>query len=329
VATATLSGGTASADVQVTSAAGTATYRAVFTSTSDNFDGSTSDSEDLAVTREDATITYHGDNPAALEVSVAGGDLATGGLVLLVDVQENETTATMAAPGDIGLADLAVSLVPMGPGSTVDLACSGVVTGTGYDAVNTFTCTNAGPLEVNAYEVQVAVAGDYYTAPPHTDAFTVYDPSLGFTTGGGTFEFQGDQVNFGFVMRYNPAGKNLRGNLLLVRHHDDGTTSRLKSNVLGSLAQGEATDFGWASFDGKSTYTTWDPGSGDYVTVGNQEFTVYVEDHGSSGIAMDRLWVKGPGAFEMPGTLAAASGNTETLTGGNISVPQPAGRGRN
>jgi subtilisin family serine protease len=328
VASATLSGGTASEDVQVTSAAGTATYRAVFTSTNDNFAGSTSDSEDLTVEHEDATITYHADNPAALQVSSAGGDLDAWALELLIEVQENEITAAMAAPGDIGLAGLSVTLVPVGPGSTHILVCSNEVTDTGYSAVNTFTCSNSDPMVVNTYEVEVEVTGDYYTAPPHADAFTVYDPSLGFATGGGTFELEGDKVNFGFVMRYNPAGKKLQGNLLLVRHHTDGTTSRLKSNALGDLALGSGSGFGWASFDGRSTYTSWDHATGDYVTVGNQEFHVYAEDHGNPGIGNDRFWVKSSGAFNMTGTLGTASNHTEVLTGGNISVPQPLAHGR-
>ncbi|WP_147303601.1 S8 family serine peptidase [Rhodohalobacter sp. SW132] len=328
VANASLSSDMASKEVQVTSAVGTATFRAVFSSTNDNFSGSTSESEVLTIEHEDATITYHEDNPAALQVSSAGGDLDAGELELLVEVQENETTPTMAAPGDIGLAGLSVQLVPVGPGGTVDLTCTSTVNGTGYSAFNTFTCTNSGPMEVNSYEVQVSVTGDYYMAQPYTDVFTLYDPSQGFTTGGGTFELEGDRVNFGFVMRYNPAGRNLQGNLLLVRHHSNGTTSRLKSNALGVLTLGSGSGFGWASFDGRSTYTSWDSSSDNYVTAGNQAFTVYLEDYGDSGISTDRIWVKGSGAFNMAGTLGTASNNTEVLTGGTISVPQPVARGR-
>lgn len=330
VATAPLSGGSASEVIQVTSAAGAATYRAVFSSTNDNFNDSESDPEDLTIIHEDALITYDEDNPAAIEVSTEGGDLNAGELVITVEVQENETTFEMAEPGEIGNADLSVSLIPVGPGSIMDLDCSGTVSGSGYDAINTFSCENMGPLEVNTYEVDVNVTGDYYTAPPHMDALTVYDPSLGFTTAGGTIELEGERVNFGFVMRYNPSGKNIKGNLIVVRHHTDGTKSRLKSNALGSLAVGEdeSVPMGWASFDGKSVYTTWDPVSEEYITEGNQEFNVYVEDRGNPGSGIDRFWIKGPGEFEMPGTLGTASSNTEILTGGSISVPQPKGNGK-
>lgn len=329
VASKALSGGEASEVVQVTSAAGTATYRAQFSSSNNNFLSSDSNSEELTVTREDALISYSEDNPAAIQVSTEGGGLNAGELLFTIDVQENETTPTMALPGDINNAGLTVTLIPVGPGSDVDLNCTDAVSGTGYDAINRYTCTNTDALEVNAYEVNAVVTGDYYTALPYVDALTIYDPSLGFTTGGGTFDLEGDRVNFGFVMRYNPAGKNVRGNLLLVRHHADGTRSRLKSNALGDLALGtdESVPMGWGSFDGKSVYTTWDVGSEDYISLGNQNFQVYVEDRGNPGIGSDRFWIKGPDEFEMPGTLGSASSNTQIITGGSISVPQPAGKG--
>lgn len=329
ITTAAISDGEASEVIQVTSPAGTAVYRAHFVSTNSNFANSDSDPEDLTVTREDALISYFEDNPAAVQVSTEGGELNTGELLISIDVQENETTASMALPGYISNAGLSVTLIPVGPGSNIDLDCSGAVSGTGYDAINTYTCTNTGALEVNTYEINAEVTGDYYTAPPYMDALTVYDPSLGFTTGGGTFNLEGDRVNFGFVMRYNPAGKNVSGNLLLIRHHADGTRSRLKSNALGDLALGtdESVPMGWGIFDGKSVYTAWDAGSEEYISLGNQNFHVYVEDRGNPGTGSDRIWINGPGEFEMPGTLGTASSNTQIITGGSISVPQPDGKG--
>jgi subtilisin family serine protease len=325
VASVALSDGSASEDVQVTSASGIASYRAVFNSTNTNFSGSTSDTESVTVTREDAEIAWYEDNPAALEVSSAGGDLDAGELVFIIEVQENEITAERAAPGDIGLAGLTVQLTPVSPGSIMNLDCSGVVSGTGYDAVNTYTCTNPGPLPVNTYEVEAQVTGDYYSAPEWFDAVTIYDPSLGFATGGGTFILDGDRVNFGFVMRYNRAGRGLQGSLLVMRHHDNGKVSRLKSNALGNLALGEdpGLPMGWASFDGRSILTTFNEGSGQYMSVGNQQFRVYVEDRTTNGTGPDRYWMTGPEPFAFPGTLATAASNTEELTGGTISVPQP------
>ena len=70
--------------------------------------------------------------------------------------------------------------------------------------------------------------------------FTVYDPSLGFTTGGGWFHWpeSGERTNFGYTMKYNKKGTNVMGSLLLIRHMPDGSIFRVKSNAIEGLALG-------------------------------------------------------------------------------------------
>jgi hypothetical protein len=96
----------------------------------------------------------------------------------------------------------------------------------------------------------------------------------------------------------------------------------MKSNALGALALQDNGGCGTASFNGKSSYTTWDPsansGAGGYVTTGNNAFTVYAEDCNNPGTGVDSIWISGPGDLNMP---SPASSNKKTLTGGNISVP--------
>jgi hypothetical protein len=324
-----VSSGAASLKVQVTSGAGTATYKAVFTGTG-TFAGS-ENTADLTVTKEDAVVLYDGANPAALQVSTAGGELNAGALTLALEVKE-KTPDAATAPGSAGIgsianAGLGVTLVPVGPGSSFALNCAATgVSGTGYDAARAFSCMNDDPLPVNSYEVQASVSGDYYTGDA-LDAFTVFDPSLGFASGGGAFVLDGEKVGFGFTTKYKKKGTNMQGALIVLRHHADGTVSRLKSNALGSLALGEdaSVPMGWASFDGKATYTTWDEAAGDYVTVGNQGFAVYVEDRDNPGDGTDRIWLAGPGTLTLPGALSTASQNAAALTGGDISVPHKAG----
>jgi hypothetical protein len=170
------------------------------------------------------------------------------------------------------------------------------------------------------------VTGDYYTGT-YSDAFTVFDPSLGFATGGGSFVLGGEKVNFGFTMKYAKNGGDMKGNFIAVRHHADGTVSRLKSNALGDLALGEdaSVPMGWATFNGKATYTKWDATAGGYVTVGNQSFAVYAEDRDNPGTGIDRLWLGGPGTMGMAGTAPMAKTNTTALTGGGVAVPHRAG----
>ena len=312
-------------DQQILQPAGTAVqFKAVFTATG-SFTNSTSGAAALTVTNESATIVYASTNVAALQVAAPGGTLAANSLTLTLAVKETapDLSAATAGLGGIANAGLSVTLAPVGPGSSYPLTCTaGAVTGSGYAAVRPFTCTNPAAIAVNAYEVVATVTGDYY-AGTYSDAFTVYDPSLGFATGGGTFVLDGDQVNFGFTMKYAKNGTDLKGNFIAARHHADGTVSRLKSNALGGLALGEdaAVPMGWATFNGKATYTTWDATAGAYVTVGNQSFAVYAEDRNDPGTGVDQLWLGGPGTLAMFGTAATATSNTTALTGGGVAVP--------
>ena len=291
-------------------------FQAVFTSSSVGYGNSTSAAVALTVTKENATITFDATNPAALQVSAPGGVLNAGLLSLKVAVTETspDLALSTAAAGDLNNAVLAVSLTPIGGGSAVTLSCSSVVTGSGYSQVKTFTCTNSAGLSVNTYEVSAALTDNYFSGSS-MDAFTVYDPSLGFATGGGTILLSGDKVNVGFVMRYNKGGTSLQGNLIAIRHFADGTIARMKSNSLGALALTD-NGCGVASFTGKATYTHWD--GIQYVTTGNNAFTIYSEDCNNPGTGIDKFWMSAAGSLNMPGPVST---NKTPLTGGNIAVP--------
>jgi len=194
----------------------------------------------------------------------------------------------------------------VGPGSPVSGNCESVPggTGTGYDSFLTTTC-DFDNVPVNTYTVQVTVNGGYYTGYAE-DVLVVYDPSLGFATGGGWFYwpidpeeeppyegYPGDRTNFGFTMKYNKKGTTVQGSLLLIRHLFDGSIYRVKSNALYGLALGKSPDgngdtFGWASFSGKATYL--EPGWSE--PIGNHEFIVYLEDRDEPGHGVDRFWME-------------------------------------
>jgi hypothetical protein len=195
------------------------------------------------------------------------------------------------------------------------------------------TCT-FDDVEVNTYAVQMAIEGDHYTGAGE-DALTIFDPSLGFVTGGGSFYwpgtndgdsgYPGDRTNFGVVMKYNRGGAGLIGNLLIVSHLPDGTNHRVKSNALRGLAVGEVDEvddsFGWASFSGKATYA--EPGAED--PIGNHDFTVYVEERGTAHAGHDRFWIEvedrdGVALPDLSMVLGAPD-NAVEIAGGNIFVP--------
>jgi hypothetical protein len=175
--------------------------------------------------------------------------------------------------------------------------------------------------------VSAKVAGGWYVGSAE-NVFTVYDPGLGFTTGGGWFYWPGttDRTNFGYVMKYTSKLTSLKGSLLVIRHRPDGSIYRVKSNALSTLSVGEdrSIPMGWASFTGKATYL--EPGWLD--PLGNHTFTVYVEDRNEPGTGIDRFWLKVDNGLT-PVTLSMTGrGATDavTLSGGNIVVPHQAAR---
>jgi len=290
---------------------------------SDGLLSSAAGSTTFIVLAEDAVVGFPDDNEISVQVVSEGGD--SGAFSLRTTVRElvpDQPTDGSARAGDISRAVVTMSLVPIGPGSTVPGTCApDGVSGTGYDAILTTTCSFDG-VPVNTYAVTVMVIGGYYTGGGE-DVFVVFDPSLGFTSGGFRFRWPGtdEHVNGGYTMKYNKKATKVQGSMLLIRHLPDDTTYRLKSNAIGGLSLGSESGFGWASFTGKCTYQ--EPGWPD--PVGNYEFVAYVEDHATPGKDADRFWIEVKDRdrvvepdLSMPDP---ATTNAVTILGGNIDVP--------
>jgi hypothetical protein len=300
------------------------------------------------VTTEDVVVRFDPANPVSVEAP-PGED--SGPFSLSVEVTEfddpNNVLGDSNLAGNISLASVAVQLVPVGPGPTVgpilcvDPLTPGLVdpdSPFNYDVL-TVACS-FDDVPVNTYSVQATVNLGGFYAGTGEDVLTIFDPSLGFTTGGGWFYWPGtedpanghlgDRTNFGYNMKYNKKQTNVKGSLLLIRHLADGSIYRIKSNALTGLAVGESSDaggtFGWAAFTGKVTFKA--PGED---AVGNHTFTVYVEDRGEPGSGADRFWLQ---VRDQSGDIVpdlsldvSASANAETIGGGNIVVPHAADKG--
>jgi predicted GH43/DUF377 family glycosyl hydrolase len=292
----------------------------------DDDGGSGSADTTITVQHEDADIWLDSNNPIAVQVDSPGGDSPAFSLTAYVKETYPDDADCAADPGDIDNAEVSMTLAAVGPGSSYTaVPCTHVeVTGTGYDAVLEVRC-DFDDVDVNTYHVQATVVGDYYTSGIAEDVLVVFDPSLGFTTGGGWFYWPGtdEKTNFGFTMKYNKKGKKVRGSLLLIRHMTDGSIYRVKSNALDGLAIGESTDppFGWASFSGKCTYKDKDWEEPE----GNHGFLVYVEDYGEPGRGVDQFWIevydKDGNVIDVMSMDRPADDHTEILGGGNIVVP--------
>ncbi|MGD8856955.1 MAG: PKD domain-containing protein, partial [Chloroflexota bacterium] len=288
----------------------------------------------FTVEPEDAVISFEGDNPVAVQVTEPESNASLPfEMVVYVEELEPDLALNTALPGDITLADVSMTLEPVGPGSPVAGSCTPVLIDdevNDYDDALRVVCTFDG-VPVNTYSVNVLVDGGYY-AGYDEDVLVIYDPSLGFTTGGGWFYwpgtedpstgYPGDKTNFGYSMSYNQKNlKNVRGSLLLIRHLADGTKYRVKSNALEGLSIGDAGLFGWASFSGKNTYL--EPGMPE--PIGNHTFLAYVEDHDEPGNGIDRFWIetRDKDGLVIPdlSMTRPGSANAELILGGNIFVP--------
>jgi hypothetical protein len=290
------------------------------------------------VVKEDTAVDFDDGNDVSVPVASDGGN--SGPFSLTVHVTEfddpDAVTGDANLAGDIDSAQVSMSLAAVGPGSSASPTSCGRSTGGGsvdpdspfdYEVLSV-TC-DFDSVEVNTYSVVVTVDGSYYTGSGE-DVLVVYDPSLGFTTGGGWFYWPDtdERTNFGYTIKYNKKGQKVKGSLLLIRHLPDGSIFRVKSNALDGLALGEESDYGWASFSGKATYL--EPGWPE--PVGNHRFVAYVEDRGEPGAGADAFWIE---VQDKDGNIIALSMDREAvdkavvLEGGNIVVPHGGdGKGR-
>ncbi|MGD8588884.1 MAG: cadherin-like domain-containing protein [Chromatiales bacterium] len=271
---------------------------------------------EVIVVPEDASAAFDAANRVSIRVVSDGGN--SGLFTLIVNVMETvpDLPAGSALPGDISLADLTMKLVPVGAGGTLTGTCTATT-------ATTRSCSFNG-VPVETYTIEVTIDGDHYTGSAE-DVLTVYDPSLGFTTGGGWLGWPGtgEKTNFGYTMKYGKKGTNVKGSLLLIRHLADGQKYRIKSNALEGLAVGQdpTVPYGWASFSGKATYL--EPGMSE--AEGNHGFMVYVEDRDEPGNDNDRFWIiaRAKDGSMIPAMSLSEPGaaNAVAIRGGNIVVP--------
>jgi hypothetical protein len=299
----------------------------VITITMDDGDGGQAPADTTVIVEpEGANIWLDENNLVAVQVETDGGVSPEFTLEAYVQETYPDDAACEPDPGDIDDAQVSMSLVPVGPGGTQTVLCTNAgVSGSGYDAILTVEC-DFNDIPVNVYSVQATLVGGYYTSATVEDVLVIFDPSLGFTTGGGWFYWPGttEKTSFGYTMKYNKALTNVKGNLLLIRHMEDESIYRVKSNALFGLSIGDFEEdgmtVGWASFAGKCTYI--EPGWEE--PEGNYRFTVYAEDWNEPG-DMDQFWLEVRDGQEnvvpaMSMDLPATE-NTVTLGGGNIVVP--------
>jgi len=174
-------------------------------------------------------------------------------------------------------------------------------TGGGVGLPLTATCNFSG-VPVNVYNVTFTIGGNFYQGSGQSSVI-VFDPSLGFVTGGGRVANPntGALANFGFNVKSQKDGTS-QGSLTYVEHRPGGDVM-LKSSSMGPLviAGNEGIFAGTATLNG----------------VDNYSFRVIVIDNGEPGTS-DRfgLQVIAPGGA----TVADLTFSPATIASGNIQL---------
>ncbi len=295
VGTAAVNGtGTYSTNYTITNAPGPHSTTANFVSNNPYYNNS-SGSNTLNVTPENAEVAFPSSNPFAVKVNSPGG--TAGPITFCADIRE----VPDGSAGDISNATAAFSFAPVagGTGPTVSVVTysGGGVGGTRRACV---TLTN---VRVNVYDITVTVGG-YYTGTG-SSVLAVFDPSLGFVTGGGRVSNPGTgcSANFGISVKYQKNSKP-QGSVLYMEHCPTGD-SKLKSNALDSMSIVNGT----AIILGRATFRD----------VGNYSFRMTVTDNGEPGSSdLFGLRITAPGGSVVTGYDFAP----KTIDGGNIQVPQ-------
>jgi hypothetical protein len=330
----TNSSGYASCSVTLTQGAGS--YTAADSYSGNDYYLSSNNSHSVSVGQQPATITLDGSDANPVQVTSAGGT---------ANPTVTASFADTLSAGDIQNAVVTYTLTPIGPGSTYTCTvtpsgavqsnnyqsqsytvsgstnCPSTITETpslGTSATSMTQAIKFTGVQTNVYILSVSVSGSYYTGGPVTGVTTIYDPSLGFTTGGGTVvnPNTGYRANFGFTAKYLKSGQT-QGNVLYIEHRPSGDVM-LKSNAMGSmtLVNTSSTPPSIAYIQGKATYQT----------TGNYSFLVTAIDNGNPGSKNDQfgLQVKDPSGAFVSDLTFPATGSTATapaITNGNIVVP--------
>jgi uncharacterized repeat protein (TIGR01451 family) len=292
-----------------------------------------SDSDPYTVNRENATVSLI--DPSIIQTDGTDSDVDSLKLTLTVDEAPDGylSSALPAAPsGQSGLNNaytIPTTLTRISNGNSFG-SCTPALSS--YSAVDADTSTaycSIANVPTDTYEVDSLIQGNYFVGDG-TGALVVFDPSLGFITGGGWYTTSDGRVNFGFNAKYLKSGQ-IQGSLLTILHRPEGNYM-LKSNAMGSLTvTKDSTNTFWtAVLKGKATYQV--PSTQPLLACGSLKcggytWTMYVEDRREPGSGYDRFWLE---VKDSSNNLVARVSLPQlpvdfakVIDNGNIQVPQP------
>lgn len=241
----------------------------------------------LTVTKESATISPSPSNPQTVKVNAPGG---TAGPITFA------ATITQSADGSLGSISNALVTLKLAPSIA------------GITPINCSVTNSAGSLTANCPSVPVGVYtvqwrtddGNFYQSPPVDSVLAIYDPSLGFVTGGGSVNDNNVSADFGLNAKYKNDG-SLQGEFTYIEHRPGGDVKIQATSVSSmSIVGSTAIILGQARING----------------TGNFGFQLTVTDNGEPGINRDVFGLKLSGTSLNPpinfDPAVIAAGNIQT-----------------
>ena len=257
----------------------------------------------LTVTPENTAISYSGET----FVMTAGPSITSAAVPLSASlVQEVD-----AGAGNITLAKVTFTLVPVGAGSTI------FVPNVPVDSTGKAVTTKTVPVGTYDITVTISSGNQYWVAAPA--GVGTLNVAIGSTeqrvTGGGwitDLASLNDKDNYGFTVNHNKSGTP-KGNFLFMFRGEDGYDYKLKNNSWsqGGLSFLSATK---AYFSGKATLSKIDQQTGLVVSSdGSYTFGVTITDGGSNKTTPDSfaitIYNSTGGVWKQLGPLAPGGGN--------------------
>jgi hypothetical protein len=304
----------------------------------------------LTITQEDAVIEYVGLQLIATSSSSSSEAFAT----LRAVIQDNSVTDPDDNwPGDIRNATVQFKVYDVDANNFMLLETSPemnvvdmIVPGNYLTGIVSLEYTfNIGNNDSQSYGIEIIV-NNYYTG--HVDKedlmVTVYKPQGDFITGGGYILPQnpdptvglypsdpGSRTNFGFNVKFNPAGRNLKGRLNFIWRTEGGRILQARSNAIESLGvnifdQEDKV----AVFVAKCNVRDISPNSTALPGSGGLLMYVYMRDRGEPGnqdiIGFtlwngNELWYSSNWTGMSTDALNLAGGNLVVHSGFNLGEP--------
>lgn len=256
-----------------------------------------SDSYDFTIDQEDARAYFTG----ALFVSTGGSNSDEATVLLSATIKDITAVNPPDADWDPNaglIANATVTFINRDNGMPINLTpipVSPIDATTGTVIYN--WPVDIGNADAEEFRIGIQVS-NYYTrnSSEEDDIVTVYKPLNDFATGGGYLIMTessegviagdaGTRSNFGFNIKFNPSGTNLKGRVraLVRRLESDGIlhTYQIKGNQMQSLA----VDPGGTSavFTGKANVQDVTDPDNPISLGGNRIFQIEMEDNGEPG----------------------------------------------